>query len=222
MAKTVTDKNVRKSIPLYLDYFDDDMGELAGLNFHDKGVIITALIEYARYGEPTSTKELIQNDRLLKTIFGTLQKNEDRAKATWYRVQGRYKKECISCGETISKKATICPFCQSEQVEPDISKISEIAENSETSLIQTPTPQKENTQEEWGSMNECDWGIIAEALNAKLDREQAKQFWKTSKIDEILEILQTCGDLETELSCANQTAVWEYYAISMGIEIAPF
>jgi len=222
MAKTITDKNVRKSIPLYLDYFDDDMGELSGLSFHDKGVIITALIEYAKYGEPTTTKELIQSDRLLKTIFGTLQKNEDRAKATWYRVQGRYKKECINCGETISKKATICPFCQSEQVEPDISAISEIAESSEKPPIQTPTPEKESTQEEWVYENDYDWDIIKTALTEKLKKEQAKQYWKTSEVDEILEILQTCGDLETELSCANQTAVWEYYAISMGIEIAPF
>lgn len=82
------DKNVRKGIKLYKDYFE---AEFKDLTDEEVGILIIALYQYDEFGQPTKEySEKINNDRMLKSVFKRISINNDYAVAEWDRKRRYY------------------------------------------------------------------------------------------------------------------------------------
>ena len=82
------DKNVRKGIKLYKDYFE---AEFKDLTDEEVGILIIALYQYDEFGQPTKEySEKINNDRMLKSVFKRISINNDYAVAEWNRKRKYY------------------------------------------------------------------------------------------------------------------------------------
>ena len=82
------DKNVRKGIKLYKDYFE---AEFKDLTDEEVGILIRALYQYDEFGQPKKEyAEKINKDRMLKSAFNRISINNDRAVEEWNRKREYY------------------------------------------------------------------------------------------------------------------------------------
>lgn len=87
---TDTNKTTRKGIILYKDYFNNEFEDLTN---EQLGLLVRALHEYDEKGDLVQYKEEIHKDLLVKTVYKTLAKNNDRAVAEWNRKREYYAKK---------------------------------------------------------------------------------------------------------------------------------
>lgn len=95
MEKTVTDKEQRKGIIIYKDYFQNEFEDLTD---EQLGILLRALYEYDKDGFTTTKTEQIENDKCLKILFRVLTKNHDRAVAEWDRKRNYWKNKSKNKG----------------------------------------------------------------------------------------------------------------------------
>lgn len=85
---TETNKDVRKGIKLYIDYFENEFAEVSD---EELGILIRGLYQYDQNQKlDEQYSEKINSNILLKTLFKILMKNNDRAVAEWNRRREYY------------------------------------------------------------------------------------------------------------------------------------